>query len=130
MGKNIVAVVLIIAVIAVVVWLVVGRGPQVQDEKLKAEREVIDCATNQLVKVTVGDWEKMEVDKATGYRIDGERRLALPHTCFSCGKPIAPVAWGGVEKDGPLELKEWEYKCPLCGDPACEVGTKPRPPDL
>jgi Zn finger protein HypA/HybF involved in hydrogenase expression len=127
MGKSAVSAVLTIAVIVAAVSLVTGCREGPDPGALAQEKEVIDCATNQLVKVTVGDWEKMKVDKATGYKIDGARRLALPHTCFSCGKPIAPVAWGGVEKDGPLELKEWEYKCPLCGDPACEVGTQEKP---
>lgn len=74
---------------------------------------VVDTRTKEQVTVKVADWQKMEIDTNTSYRIDPQTNhlLAPITTCKVCRAhiPVAPVRVGG---DAGQAKKT--TRCPVC----------------
>jgi len=133
--KTIVAIVLVVIIVAAVIIIVTsgkkGAPSGVAEKGLKQPRRVMVVSTREIVNMTEGEWQKLQIDPATGYRVDDQgRKLAIPIKCISCGKEIPPAPIPKATGDQPPreELRKWEYKCPICGKPAYREGLGPKPP--
>jgi len=114
MKQGIAAVVLIVIIIAAVVLIVRQRG---SGGKAEAEEKMVTVYDQQgnPVSVKLGDWDKAEVDPATGYKKASGKLLADGITCVACKARIGPAPIAvGTKGDAWIEAMK-AYKCPKCG---------------
>ena len=127
--KTVIVVVAVVVIVVAIVLAIRGSRGKPPTGVQGQPKEVVVVGTNEVTTVSVGDWAKMPVDDETGYRRDGNRLLSEPHICISCGAKIPQVPMPKVKPGEPMrmEIRMYEYKCPVCGKPAYQEGLGPRP---
>ena len=115
-GKQAAIVVICLVVIGAAVFTIVKKQAGTQgppDAVLQHKIRTIEVGTDTIAEMTLGEWTKLDLDTATGYRKQGGKTLATAIDCPHCQKaiPAAPVSAGAAaDPAGPPV-----YKCPKCG---------------
>jgi len=130
-GVAVALIVILAGAVALLIWRL-GPNPQQREMARKAitlTKTLMDVATREKVTVTEAELTRMKREPTTGYAIDskhGNRRLAPIMRCISCGAEIPePGYWQPPAPKGYIGYFRQEYKCPVCGKPACEEGFRP-----
>jgi rRNA maturation protein Nop10 len=131
-GRKIALVVgLFVIVIALVV--IMGKraglfgGPKPPQWVMEQSEEKIDVKSLKVVKLSIGQWEKLGRDASGRYKNPdtGEYTMAKIMICAACGAqipaqelPTAAAAKGreemAAQTEAIMKIRE-EYKCPVCG---------------
>ena len=116
---GVVCIAVIIAAVVIAIKRQSGSGPP---ERVLQQKPMVKClilGSDEVVELTLKEWQGLPTDSATGYRKRGNQVLAPAGECPHCGQMIPGCP--------PAKAEEREYKCPKCGKNVFEEPEQPAP---